>query len=66
MKTIYDRLNPDILASINKDEQEYPYTTKAPVEAGYFSKSSFILAFISGLSLSYIVFINILSFFIRI
>ena len=29
MKTIYDRLNPDILASINKDEQEYPYTTKA-------------------------------------
>lgn len=29
MKTIYDRLNPDILASINKDVQEYPYTTKA-------------------------------------
>ena len=29
MKTIYDRLNPDILASINKEEQEYPYTTKA-------------------------------------
>ena len=29
MKTIYERLNPDILASINKDEQEYPYTTKA-------------------------------------
>ena len=29
MKTIYDKLNPDILASINKDEQEYPYTTKA-------------------------------------
>jgi len=29
MKTIYDRLKPDILASINKDEQEYPYTTKA-------------------------------------
>jgi len=29
MKTIYDRLNPDILASINADEQEYPYTTKA-------------------------------------
>ena len=29
MKTIYDRLNPDILASINKDIQEYPYTTKA-------------------------------------
>ena len=29
MKTIYNRLKPDILASINKDEQEYPYTTKA-------------------------------------
>ena len=29
MKTLYDRLKPDILASINKDIQEYPYTTKA-------------------------------------
>ena len=29
MKTIYDRRNPAILASINKDIQEYPYTTKA-------------------------------------
>ena len=29
MKTIYDRLKPDILASINKDEQQFPYTTKA-------------------------------------
>ena len=29
MKNIYDRLNPDILASINADEQRYPYTTKA-------------------------------------
>ena len=29
MKTIYDRLNPDILASINADEQKFPYTTKA-------------------------------------
>ena len=29
MKTIYDRLTPDILASINSDEQRYPYTTKA-------------------------------------
>jgi len=29
MKTIYDRLKPDILASINKDYQHYPYTTKA-------------------------------------
>ena len=31
MKTIYHKLNPDILASINKDKQEYPYTTKALV-----------------------------------
>ena len=31
MKTIYEQLNPDILASINKDKQEYPYTTKALV-----------------------------------
>jgi len=29
MKTIYDRLNPDILASINKDQQKYPYTTRS-------------------------------------
>ena len=29
MKTIYDRLKPDILASINSDVQQYPYTTKA-------------------------------------
>ena len=29
MKTIYNRLKPEILVSINKDEQEYPYTTKA-------------------------------------
>tara|TARA_R100001463_G_scaffold134021_1_gene195865 strand:- start:314 stop:547 length:234 start_codon:yes stop_codon:yes gene_type:complete len=29
MKTIYNRLKPDILASINADEQEFPYTTKA-------------------------------------
>ena len=29
MKTIYERLNPDILASINADEQRFPYTTKA-------------------------------------
>ena len=29
MKTIYERLNPDILASINADEQKYPYTTEA-------------------------------------
>ena len=29
MKTIYNRLKPDILASINADEQRFPYTTKA-------------------------------------
>ena len=29
MKTIYNRLKPDILASINNDEQRYPFTTKA-------------------------------------
>ena len=29
MKTIYDRLKPDILASINSDEQRYPFTTRA-------------------------------------
>ena len=29
MKNLYNRLKPDILASINKDVQEYPYTTKA-------------------------------------
>ena len=29
MKTIYNRLKPDILASINKDKQDYPYTTRA-------------------------------------
>ena len=29
MKTIYDRLKPDILASINADVHQYPYTTKA-------------------------------------
>ena len=29
MKNLYDRLNPDILASINADEQQFPYTTKA-------------------------------------
>tara|TARA_R100001463_G_scaffold102135_1_gene156559 strand:+ start:187 stop:423 length:237 start_codon:yes stop_codon:yes gene_type:complete len=31
MKTIYERLQPDILASINKDKQEYPHTTRALV-----------------------------------
>ena len=29
MKSIYERLNPDILVSINADEQQFPYTTKA-------------------------------------
>ena len=28
MKSIYNKLNPDILASINADVQRYPYTTK--------------------------------------
>ena len=28
MKNLYNRLKPEILVSINKDEQEYPYTTK--------------------------------------
>ena len=29
MKNLYERLNPDILESINRDEWKYPYTTKA-------------------------------------
>ena len=29
MKTIYEQLNPDILASINADKQRYPFTTRA-------------------------------------
>ncbi len=29
MKNIYNRLNPDILASINSDRQKYPYSTRA-------------------------------------
>ena len=29
MKTIYERLHPEILASINTDEQRYPCTTRA-------------------------------------
>ena len=29
MKTIYNRLKPDILASINEDKQKYPFTTRA-------------------------------------
>ena len=29
MKTIYDKLHPEILASINADEQRYPCTTRA-------------------------------------
>ena len=33
MKTVYERLKPNILASINADEQEYPYTTKALKES---------------------------------
>ena len=29
MKTIYDKLKPDILESINRDGWKYPLTTKA-------------------------------------
>ena len=29
MKNIYNRLKPDVLASINKDQQRYPYTTRS-------------------------------------
>ena len=29
MKNIYNRLHPKIQASLNADEQQYPYTTKA-------------------------------------
>jgi len=29
MKNIYERLQPDILASINAGKQEYPFTTRA-------------------------------------
>ena len=32
MKTIYDKLKPDILASIKADEKTYPYTTKALIK----------------------------------
>ena len=32
MKTVYDKLKPDILASIKADEKTYPYTTKALVK----------------------------------
>ena len=29
MKNLYNRLKPDVMASINKDQQRYPYTTRA-------------------------------------
>ena len=29
MKNLYNRLKPDVLVSINKDQQRYPYTTRA-------------------------------------
>ena len=32
MKTIYDKLKPDILASIKDDKTKYPYTTKALIK----------------------------------
>ena len=33
MKTIYDRLNPKIKASIKKDIKIYPYSTKALIKS---------------------------------
>ena len=32
MKTVYDKLKPDILASIKDDKAKYPYTTKALIK----------------------------------
>ena len=32
MKTVYDKLKPDILASIKGDKSKYPYTTKALIK----------------------------------
>ena len=32
MKSIYDKLKPDILASIKADKKTYPYTTKALIK----------------------------------
>tara|TARA_Y100001973_G_C4935412_1_gene203026 strand:- start:125 stop:355 length:231 start_codon:yes stop_codon:yes gene_type:complete len=29
MKNLYNRLKPEILASINEDRQKYPFTTRA-------------------------------------
>ena len=33
MKTIYEQLNPDILASINEDKEKYPHTHKSITNA---------------------------------
>ena len=33
MKTIYDRLNPDVLASIKADLEKYPASTGALIES---------------------------------
>ena len=33
MKTIYEKLNPDILASINKDAEKYPHTHRSIIKA---------------------------------
>ena len=33
MKTIYDRLTPDILASINEDKEKYPHTHRSITNA---------------------------------
>ena len=32
MKTVYDKLKPDILASIKGNKAKYPYTTKALIK----------------------------------
>ena len=33
MKTIYDRLNPEILASINENKERYPLSTKSLINS---------------------------------
>ena len=33
MKNLYNKLNPDILESINKDKERYPLSTKALIDS---------------------------------
>ena len=33
MKSIYNKLNPDILASINEDKEKYPLSTKSLINS---------------------------------